>query len=55
MSPYKLFYGKYNQCYLFHLFIHCYIIFIVTVTDDFSCRRHNTNTANHMLGSKLIE
>ena len=25
------------------------------MTDDFSCSRHYANTANHMLGSKLME
>jgi len=55
MSPYKLFHEKKYKCYLFNSFIHCYIIFIMILTGDFSCKRHYAKSANRMLGPKLIE
>ena len=37
---------------LFVSFIHCSIILIMTVTNDFSCKLHYTNIINCMPGTK---
>jgi hypothetical protein len=55
MSPYKLYYEKTNINVI--CFIHSSTATSYSswrMTGDFSCRRHYANTANRMLGSKLI-